>query len=112
MTCADVSQHIYTNKEHGKLSAAASLGLVLLWDVDGGLVQIDKVCAVRAFFWDGRCMWIASLYNTSERDGLLIPWYNWFQHAESSQILLLALSSRTSHFGHLDLGYAMSSIGV
>ena len=24
------------------MSAAASLGLVLLWDVDGGLTQIDK----------------------------------------------------------------------
>lgn len=26
----------------GMLSAAASLGVVLLWDVDGGLTQIDK----------------------------------------------------------------------
>lgn len=24
------------------LSATASLGLILLWDVDGGLIQIDK----------------------------------------------------------------------
>lgn len=24
------------------LSAAASLGVILLWDVDGGLTQIDK----------------------------------------------------------------------
>ncbi|CAM9881930.1 26S proteasome non-ATPase regulatory subunit 2 [Lampetra fluviatilis] len=33
---------LYKNKEHGMLSATASLGLVLLWDVDGGLTQIDK----------------------------------------------------------------------
>ncbi|XP_022096378.1 26S proteasome non-ATPase regulatory subunit 2-like [Acanthaster planci] len=33
---------IYKNKEHGMMSTAASLGLVLLWDVDGGLTQIDK----------------------------------------------------------------------
>ena len=33
---------LYKNKEHGMLSAAASLGLLLLWDVDGGLTQIDK----------------------------------------------------------------------
>nr|XP_018667278.1 26S proteasome non-ATPase regulatory subunit 2-like isoform X2 [Ciona intestinalis] len=33
---------IYKNKEHGMLAATASLGLVLLWDVDGGLTQIDK----------------------------------------------------------------------
>ena len=26
----------------GMMSTAASLGLVLLWDVDGGLTQIDK----------------------------------------------------------------------
>jgi len=33
---------LYKNKEHGMLSAAASLGMILLWDVDGGLTQIDK----------------------------------------------------------------------
>ncbi|XP_076803657.1 26S proteasome non-ATPase regulatory subunit 2-like [Clavelina lepadiformis] len=33
---------IYKNKDHGMLAATASLGLVLLWDVDGGLSQIDK----------------------------------------------------------------------
>jgi hypothetical protein len=30
------------NKFSGMLSATASLGLVLLWDVDGGLTPIDK----------------------------------------------------------------------
>eukprot|EP00304_Pavlova_gyrans_P002895 CAMPEP_0206057206 /NCGR_PEP_ID=MMETSP1466-20131121/43897_1 /ASSEMBLY_ACC=CAM_ASM_001126 /TAXON_ID=44452 /ORGANISM="Pavlova gyrans, Strain CCMP608" /LENGTH=927 /DNA_ID=CAMNT_0053432475 /DNA_START=81 /DNA_END=2864 /DNA_ORIENTATION=+ len=33
---------LYKNKEHGMISAAASLGALLLWDVDGGLTQIDK----------------------------------------------------------------------
>jgi len=33
---------IYKNKEHGMMSAAASLGMILLWDVNGGLTQIDK----------------------------------------------------------------------
>ncbi|KNC82952.1 26S proteasome non-ATPase regulatory subunit 2 [Sphaeroforma arctica JP610] len=33
---------LYKNKEHGMMSASASLGMVLLWDVDGGLTQIDK----------------------------------------------------------------------
>ena len=33
---------LYKNKEHGMLSATASLGLILLWDVDGGLTPIDK----------------------------------------------------------------------
>lgn len=33
---------IFKNKEHGKMSATASLGMVLMWDVEGGLPQIDK----------------------------------------------------------------------
>ncbi|KAM7492213.1 hypothetical protein LguiA_035134 [Lonicera macranthoides] len=33
---------LFKNKEHGKASAAASLGMVLLWDVDSGLAQLDK----------------------------------------------------------------------
>ncbi len=41
---SDVSW-IYKNKDHGKMAAAASLGSVLLWDVEGGLPQIDK-CVV------------------------------------------------------------------
>ncbi|XP_034193451.1 regulatory particle non-ATPase 1 [Osmia lignaria lignaria] len=38
----DGNRWLYKNKEHGMLSATASLGLVLLWDVDGGLTPIDK----------------------------------------------------------------------
>jgi len=33
---------LYKNKEHGMMSAAASLGLILLWDIDAGLTQLDK----------------------------------------------------------------------
>jgi len=33
---------LYKNKDHGMMSAAASLGPLLLWDVDDGLTQIDK----------------------------------------------------------------------
>lgn len=33
---------IFKNKDHGMLSASASLGMILLWDVDMGLNQIDK----------------------------------------------------------------------
>lgn len=36
------SAWIYKNKDHGMMSAAASLGMVMLWDVEGGLTQIDK----------------------------------------------------------------------
>ncbi|KAK8647260.1 hypothetical protein V6N13_121007 [Hibiscus sabdariffa] len=33
---------VFKNKEHGKISVAASLGTILLWDTDIGLAQIDK----------------------------------------------------------------------
>jgi 26S proteasome regulatory subunit N1 len=33
---------IYKNKEGGMQAAAASLGMVLLWDIDEGLTQVDK----------------------------------------------------------------------
>jgi 26S proteasome regulatory subunit N1 len=33
---------LHKNSFSGMLSATASLGLVLLWDVDGGLTPIDK----------------------------------------------------------------------
>lgn len=33
---------LFKNKEHGKASAAASLGMILQWDLDSGLAQIDK----------------------------------------------------------------------
>ena len=38
----DGNKWLYKNKGYGMMSATASLGLVLLWDVDGGLTQIDK----------------------------------------------------------------------
>jgi hypothetical protein len=39
---------IFKNKDHGKTSATASLGLISLWDVEGGLPLIDKcVCTCR-----------------------------------------------------------------
>ncbi|KAH9852544.1 26S proteasome regulatory complex non-ATPase subcomplex Rpn1 subunit [Lenzites betulinus] len=36
------SSWVYKNKDHGMLSATASLGLSLLWDTDEGLSQVDK----------------------------------------------------------------------
>jgi 26S proteasome regulatory subunit N1 len=39
---SDSVHWIFKNKDHGKTSATASLGLITLWDVEGGLPQIDK----------------------------------------------------------------------
>uniref|UniRef100_A0A2K5JKA3 26S proteasome non-ATPase regulatory subunit 2 n=1 Tax=Colobus angolensis palliatus TaxID=336983 RepID=A0A2K5JKA3_COLAP len=38
----DGNKWLYKNKDHGMLSAAASLGMILLWDVDSGFTQTDK----------------------------------------------------------------------
>ncbi|XP_044739698.1 26S proteasome non-ATPase regulatory subunit 2-like [Chrysoperla carnea] len=38
----DGNKWLFKNKEHGMMSATASLGLILLWNVDGGLTPIDK----------------------------------------------------------------------
>lgn len=39
---SDSVHWIFKNKDHGKTSATASLGMITLWDVEGGLPQIDK----------------------------------------------------------------------
>lgn len=41
MTVFD-SNWIHKQKDHGKISATASLGMILLWNIDEGLNQIDK----------------------------------------------------------------------
>ena len=42
-TSGGASTHwIFKNREHGKTSATASIGMITMWDVEGGLPQIDK----------------------------------------------------------------------
>jgi 26S proteasome regulatory subunit N1 len=36
------NEWLYKNKDHGMMAAAASLGLIQLWNVEEGLAQIDK----------------------------------------------------------------------
>jgi 26S proteasome regulatory subunit N1 len=38
----DGSRWIYRNRDHGVISATASLGMILLWNVEEGLSQIDR----------------------------------------------------------------------
>ncbi|KAH1106394.1 hypothetical protein J1N35_010162, partial [Gossypium stocksii] len=33
---------LFKNKKHAKINVVASLGMILLWDIDSGLAQIDK----------------------------------------------------------------------
>eukprot|EP00667_Euglena_gracilis_P002435 EG_transcript_2436 len=39
---AQVTEWLHKNKDHRMMSAAASLGMIMLWDVDDGLAQVDK----------------------------------------------------------------------
>ncbi|CAE6171490.1 unnamed protein product [Arabidopsis arenosa] len=41
-TSGSAGNWLFKNKEHGKTSAAASLGMIQLWDVNTGLAQLDK----------------------------------------------------------------------
>jgi 26S proteasome regulatory subunit N1 len=41
-TTGDAVHWVFKNKDHGKAAAVASLGMVSLWDVEGGLPAIDK----------------------------------------------------------------------
>lgn len=34
--------YIYKNKDHGMMSATASLGMSMLWDTEMGVSQVDK----------------------------------------------------------------------
>ena len=33
---------VHKNKDHGKMAASASMGMLMLWDIDQGLTEIDK----------------------------------------------------------------------
>ncbi len=39
---SDGSSWLYKNKDHGKISAAGSLGMIYMWNVEDGLGKIDK----------------------------------------------------------------------
>ena len=42
LTSEENNSWIFKNKAHGMMSAAASLGSLMLWDVENGLAEIDK----------------------------------------------------------------------
>uniref|UniRef100_A0A7S2S7N3 26S proteasome non-ATPase regulatory subunit 2 n=1 Tax=Mucochytrium quahogii TaxID=96639 RepID=A0A7S2S7N3_9STRA len=66
MTPAD-SKWLYKNKEHGMISAAASLGMILLWNVNEGMSQIDKYLYSSEFIKAGALLALG-LVNCGVRD--------------------------------------------
>lgn len=47
MTVQEGDNWVHKNKEHGMMAASASLGLLMLWDIDQGLTDIDKFTNVQ-----------------------------------------------------------------
>lgn len=64
----DDGKWIHKNKDHGMLSAAASLGLLLLWDVDTGITKIDKWLYVKEDFIKAGALLAIGILNTGVRD--------------------------------------------
>jgi hypothetical protein len=67
----DGNKWLYKNKEHGMLSATASIGLVLLWDVDGGniLQYVEVFFILVGFVRAARTRLFSSLTRKAVRCG-------------------------------------------
>nr|CAG8486222.1 2988_t:CDS:10 [Entrophospora candida] len=64
----DGNAWLFKNKEQGMLSAAASIGLVTLWDVDAGLVCIDKYLYSKEDYIKAGALLAIGLFNTGVRN--------------------------------------------
>eukprot|EP01006_Ploeotia_vitrea_P026081 TRINITY_DN59051_c3_g1_i1.p1 TRINITY_DN59051_c3_g1~~TRINITY_DN59051_c3_g1_i1.p1 ORF type:complete len:947 (-),score=-30.00 TRINITY_DN59051_c3_g1_i1:112-2952(-) len=59
---SNITDWVYKNKDHGMLSATASLGLVMLWNVEEGLNAIDKYFhASNDYIKAGACLGVGIL---------------------------------------------------
>eukprot|EP01121_Diplochlamys_sp_Union-15-3_P001972 TRINITY_DN11694_c0_g1_i1.p1 TRINITY_DN11694_c0_g1~~TRINITY_DN11694_c0_g1_i1.p1 ORF type:complete len:880 (+),score=144.07 TRINITY_DN11694_c0_g1_i1:41-2680(+) len=59
---------LYKNREHGMLSAAASIGLISMWDVEVGVQRVDKLFyASEEFVKAGACLAVG-IVNSGVRD--------------------------------------------
>jgi 26S proteasome regulatory subunit N1 len=65
----DGQKWLFKNKEHGMMSATASIGLVLLWDVDGGLTQIDKYLYSPEDYIKAGALLACGIVNTGVKNG-------------------------------------------
>jgi 26S proteasome regulatory subunit N1 len=65
----DGQKWLFKNKEHGMMSATASIGLILLWDVDGGLTQIDKYLYSPEDYIKAGALLACGIVNTGVKNG-------------------------------------------
>ena len=67
----DGQKWLFKNKDRGMMSATASIGLILLWDVDGGLSQIDKYLYSPEDHIKAGALLACGIVNTGVRNGEL-----------------------------------------
>jgi 26S proteasome regulatory subunit N1 len=61
---------VYKNKDHGMLSAAASLGLIYLWDYEEGLTVIDRFLYSETYIKAGTLL-AQGIINSGLRNGVI-----------------------------------------
>ncbi|KAK7042997.1 proteasome regulatory particle base subunit [Paramarasmius palmivorus] len=94
---------IYKNKDHGMLSAAASLGLSLLWDSEMGLTHIDKYTYSAEEYIKAGCYLAIGIVNSSIRSETDAALALLSEHVENKSVPL-----KTSAIMGLGMAYAGS----
>ncbi|KDR72525.1 hypothetical protein GALMADRAFT_252654 [Galerina marginata CBS 339.88] len=94
---------IYKNKDHGMMSAAASLGLSLLWDTDVGLSHIDKYTYSAEEHIKAGALFATGMINTGVRTEADFALNLLSEYTENKSVPL-----KTSAFMGLALAYAGS----
>mmetsp|Transcript_32664 Transcript_32664/g.101080 ORF Transcript_32664/g.101080 Transcript_32664/m.101080 type:complete len:839 (-) Transcript_32664:106-2622(-) len=100
----DGNAWLYKNKEYGMLAAAASLGMIMMWNVEEGLTTIDKfLYSNEEYVKAGACLAIgivsSSVRHESDPPIALLP-----EHVESSSPIM-----RTAAIVALGIAYAGSA---
>eukprot|EP00041_Stephanoeca_diplocostata_P037281 m.1401556 g.1401556 ORF g.1401556 m.1401556 type:complete len:909 (+) comp25008_c0_seq5:69-2795(+) len=91
---AEQPKWIHRNKGHGQFGAAASLGLILMWDIDDGLQKIDKYSYSAVHDIKGGALLAIGMVNagvTDENDPALALLSEYVEH--SNMILRLGAVS-------------------
>jgi len=100
----DGNAWLYKNKEHGMLAAAASLGMIMMWNIEEGLTTIDKfLYSNEEYVRAGACLAIgivsSSIRHESDPPIALLP-----EHIESSSSII-----RSAAIVGLGVAYAGSA---
>ncbi|KAF9255501.1 26S proteasome regulatory complex, non-ATPase subcomplex, Rpn1 subunit [Marasmius fiardii PR-910] len=83
---------IYKNKDHGMLSASASLGLSLLWDVELGLTHIDKYTYSSEEYIKAGCFLATGLVSSQVRTETDAPLALLSEHVENKSATLKTMA--------------------